>query len=182
MASIPDPGKSHMPRSTWTQAPQPLSLCSRAQEAHTVPLESSTFSLQLDKAHAQQWTLSVGVVSYMVEITKLYIFGKYPSLPSLRAQFVKKLPAMQETLVQFLGWEDQLRRDRLPTPVFLGFPCGSAGKESTHNAGSISDLGRPPGEGKGYLLQYAGLQNPMDCIVHGVTKSQTQLRNFHFPA
>ena len=40
---------------------------------------------------------------------------------------------MQETPVLFLGWEDPRRRDRLPTPVFLGFPCGSAGKESTCN-------------------------------------------------
>jgi len=66
------------------------------------------------------------------------------------------------------------RRDRLPTPVFLGFPGGSAGKESTYNAGdlgSISGLGRSPGEGKGYPLQYSGLGNSMDFIVHGVTKS-----------
>ena len=48
------------------------------------------------------------------------------------------------------------RRDRLPTPVFLGFPCGSAGKESVCNAGdlvSISGLGRSPGEELGYPLQ-----------------------------
>ena len=60
--------------------------------------------------------------------------------------------------------------DKLPTPVFLGFPCGSAGKESACNAGnlgSIPGLGRSPGEGKGYPLQYSGLENPMDCIVHG---------------
>ena len=65
----------------------------------------------------------------------------------------------------------------------LGFPCGSAGKESTCNAGDlnlISGLGRSPGEGKGYPLQYSGLENSMDCIVHGVTKSQTRLSDFHF--
>ena len=64
-----------------------------------------------------------------------------------------------------------------------GFPCGSAGKESTCNAGdpgSIPVLGRSPGEEKGYPLQYSGLKNPMDCIVHGVAKSQTQLNDFHF--
>ena len=44
----------------------------------------------------------------------------------------------------------------------------------------IPGLGRSPGEGKGYPLQYSGLENSMDCIVHGVTKSQTQLSNFHF--
>ena len=41
-------------------------------------------------------------------------------------------------------------------------------------------LRRSPGEGKGYSLRYSGLENAMDCIVHGVTKSQTQLSNFHF--
>ena len=65
----------------------------------------------------------------------------------------------------------------------LGFPRGSAGKESTCNAGdlgSIAGLGRSPGEGNSYPLQYSGLENSMDCIVNGVAKSQTRLRNFHF--
>ena len=64
-----------------------------------------------------------------------------------------------------------------------GFPCGSAGKEFACNAGdlgSISGLGRSPGEGKGYPLQYSGLENSMDCIVYGAAKSQTQLSDFHF--
>jgi len=63
------------------------------------------------------------------------------------------------------------------------FPCGSAGKESTSNAGdlgSIPGLGRFPGEGKGYPLQYSGLVNSMNCIVHWVTKSPTRLNDFHF--
>ena len=66
----------------------------------------------------------------------------------------------------------------LPTPVFLGFACGSAGKESTCNVGdlgSIPGLGRSPGEGKGYPLQYSGLENTMDRIVRGVAKSRTRL-------
>ena len=74
------------------------------------------------------------------------------------------------------------RRDRLPTPVFLGFHCGSAGKESACNAGDlglIPGLGRSPGEGIGYPLQYSGLEKAMDCIVHGVAKSWTQQSNFH---
>ena len=61
------------------------------------------------------------------------------------------------------------------------FPCGSAGKESACNArdlGSIPGLGKFPGEGKGYPLQYYGLENSMDCIVHGVAKSQIQLSDF----
>ena len=45
--------------------------------------------------------------------------------------------------------------------------------------GSIPGLGRSPGEEKGYLLQYSGLENSMDCIVPGIAKSRTWLSNFH---
>ena len=65
----------------------------------------------------------------------------------------------------------------LPTLVFLDVPGGSVCKDSTYNEGhlgSIPGLGRSPGEGKDYL-QYSGLENSMDCIVHGVTMSQIQL-------
>ena len=65
----------------------------------------------------------------------------------------------------------------------MGFSRGSAGKESTCNAGDlglISGLGRSPGEGSGYPFQYSGLENPMDCIVHGVAKSWTRLSDIHF--
>ena len=65
----------------------------------------------------------------------------------------------------------------------LGFPDGSAGKESASNIGdpgSIPGLGRSPGEGIGYSLQYSGLENSMNCIVHGVAKSWTLLSDFHF--
>ena len=69
------------------------------------------------------------------------------------------------------------------TSFLQGFPGSSAGKESACKAedlGSIPELGRFHGEGKGYPLQYSGLKNSMDCIVQGVTKSWTQLSNFHF--
>ena len=65
----------------------------------------------------------------------------------------------------------------------LGFPSGSAGKESACNVGdlgSIPGLGRSPGEGKSYPLQYSVLENSRDCIVYGVAKSRTRLSNFHF--
>ena len=65
------------------------------------------------------------------------------SWASLVAQLVKNPPAMQETWVRSLGWEDPLEK------------------------------GTSPGEGNGYPLQYSGLENSMDCIVHEVTKSQT---------
>ena len=69
----------------------------------------------------------------------LYLYGA-----SLIAQFVKNPPAMQETLVQFLGWDSTLKN------------------------------------GKSYPLQKSGLENSVDCIVHGVAKSQTGLSDSHF--
>ena len=74
------------------------------------------------------------------------------------------------------------RRDRLPTPVFLGFPCGSAGQESACNVGDpslISGLGRSPGEGIGSPFQYSGLETSTDCIVHGGCKELDMLSDFH---
>ena len=65
----------------------------------------------------------------------------------------------------------------------VGFPGGSEGQESACNArdlGSIPGLGRCRREGNGYPLQYSGLENSMDCTVHGVTKSQMWLSNLHF--
>ena len=65
----------------------------------------------------------------------------------------------------------------------VSFPDGSAGKGSTCNAGDlglIPGLGWSPGEGNGYPLQYSGLENSMDCIVHGVAKGQTWLRDSLF--
>ena len=59
----------------------------------------------------------------------------------------------------------------------------SVGRESTCIAGDlglIPGLGRSPGEGKGYPLQYSDLENSMDCIVHGVAKSWTRLSHFLF--
>ena len=67
------------------------------------------------------------------------------------AQLVKNPPAMWEAWVWSLGWEF-----------------------------SIPGLGRSPGEGKGYPLQYSGLENSIDCIVHGIAKSRTRLIDFHF--
>ena len=110
---------------------------------------------------------------------------------------------------QFDPWVGKIssRRERLPTPVFWpgkfhglyspwghkesetaerlfkGFPGGSEVKVSTCNVGdlgSIPGLGRSPGEGKDYPLQYSGLENSMDCIVHGASNSWTRLSDFHF--
>ena len=63
----------------------------------------------------------------------------------------------------------------------MAFPGGSAGREFACNAGDpgpLPGLGRSAGDGKGYLLRYSGLENSMDCTVHGVAKSQTRLSDF----
>ena len=77
---------------------------------------------------------------------------------------------MQCRRSQFDSWTGKIqwRKDRLPTPVLLGFLGSSAGTVSTYKAGdpgSIPGLGRSPGEGNGYPLQYSGLENSMDCTV-----------------
>ena len=82
-----------------------------------------------------------------------------PMKSFLRAQLVNNLPAIYRR-PQFTSWDGKIpwRRDRLPIPVFLGFPGGSEGKESACNSGdlcSIPESGRSPGEGIGYLLQYS---------------------------
>ena len=108
--------------------------------------------------HGIQWLFhKYFIYNYKLYKKKLFYIAK-PS-DSLIAQLVKNPPAMQET--PFHSWVRKIRwrRDRLPTPV-LGFPGGSAGKESACNAGnlgSIPELGRSPGEGKSYLLQYSCL-------------------------
>ena len=64
----------------------------------------------------------------------------------------------------------------------ISFSGGSDGKESAcivGDLGSIPGLGRSPGEGNGYPLQYSGLENSMDCVVHGIAKSWTPLSYFH---
>ena len=84
-------------------------------------------------------------------------------------------------------WEKYLLHYLLQYTIYLlhyvlGFPDSSVGKESARNAdlGSIPGLGRSPVEGKGYPLQYSGLENSMDCRVHEVTKSQTRLSDFTY--
>ena len=83
---------------------------------------------------------------------------------SLVAQLVKNLQCRRPWFDSWV-WKIHWRRNRLPTPVFWGFPGGSAVKESTCNVGNlglISQLGRSSGEGNGYPLQYSDLENYMD--------------------
>ena len=126
--------------------------------------------------HPQWLQLLITVTSFV------YWYGRtYSILASLIAQLVN---AGQEIPVRFLGWEIRWRRDRLPTPVFFGFPGGSAGKEPACNmgdSGSIPGLGRSPGERNGYPPQYSGMENPMDYRLCRITKSLTWLSDFPFP-
>ena len=89
-------------------------------------------------------------------------------------------PSLENFVITHLGLDSS---NFLPPSFSKGFPCGSAGKESSCNAGdldSIPGLVRPSWTRKGYPFQYSGLENSMDCIVHGVAKSQTGLGDFHF--
>ena len=102
---------------------------------------------------------------------------------SLVAHLVKNPPVMQETPVRFLGWEDPLEREWLSTPIFWGFPGGSAGKEFAHSVGDlglIPGLGKPLEEGMATHSSVLAWKIPMDrgacrAIFHGVIRSWTQL-------
>ena len=84
---------------------------------------------------------------------------------------------------EFDSWVREVcwRRDSLPTEVLLGFPCGSADKESACSVGdlgSIPGLGRSPGEGKGYPLQYSGLENSMDYELYTTERLSLYFTSF----
>ena len=109
------------------------------------------------------WHLLLKKIAFLLNVSFLLV---WPWLSVVNEILRKSL----ESLIPFLG-------------LRLGFPCGSACKESSCNTGDlglIPELGRSPGEGKGYPPQYSGLENSMDFIVHGVAKSRTWLSDFHF--
>ena len=75
-----------------------------------------------------------------------------------------------------LRQENPLEEGQVTHSNILGLPFGSAGKESTCNVGDLGLIpgwGRSPGEGKDYPLQYFGLENSMNCVLHGIPKSRT---------
>ena len=88
----------------------------------------------------------------------------------LIAQLVKNLPAMQETPVRVLGWEDALEKG-----YPLWYSWASLVAQLVKNPPTMREtwLGKIPVEGKGYPLQYSGLEKSMDCTVPGVAKSWT---------
>ena len=106
-------------------------------------------------------------MSLLFNTLSSFVHSFFPKA-SLIAQLVRI--CLQCRRPWFDSWVGKIRwrRDRLPTPVFLAADLGS-----------IPGLGRSPGEEKGYPLQYSGLENSMDYIVHGVTKNRTWLSDFH---
>ena len=75
------------------------------------------------------------------------------------------------------------RKELHGTEPRLGFLCGSAGKESACNVGDLGlapGLGRSPGEGNGYPLQYSVLENSMDCVSPWGLKESDRLSDSHF--
>ena len=93
----------------------------------------------------------------------------------LVSQLVKNPPAMQEMPVQSLGWSTGEGKGHL-LQYFWVFLVVQLVKKSTCNVGDLGlilGVGRSPGEGNGSPLQYSGLENFMDCIVHGVANSWT---------
>ena len=111
-------------------------------------------------------------------LSKTFISGSW--VQTIISQFSSFSPSSY-----FLSclWNTFLIQNILMWNYYLGFPSGSDDKESAWNAGDlgmIPVLGRSPGEGKGYPLQYSGLENSMDCSVQDIAKCQTWLSNFHF--
>ena len=138
----------------------------------------SFFTLHYERTSTQKSLISSIILAKM---NKIRILGRCINLWKLSQLRI----LLQCRRPWFYFWVRKIRwrKDRLPIPVFLGFPGGSAGKESACNVGdlgSIPGLGRSPGEGKGYLIQYSDLENSLDCIVHGLAKSRTRLSDFHY--
>ena len=129
------------------------------------------------------WTGGPGVLQFMGSQRVGHNWSNWTDTPraTLIAQLLRiclqcRKPRFDSS-VRTIHW----RKDRLLTPVFLGFLCGSAGKESACNAGDLSSiprLGRSPGEGKGYLLQYSGLENSMQSV--GSQKVENSWATFTF--
>ena len=110
----------------------------------------------------------------------------FPSLYIIETATVQAKSALDLVTISYqLLWYFPKGRDS-PFVRIMSSSCvpdSSVGKEFACSAGDlglIPGLGRSPGEGKGYPLQYSGLENSVDYIVHGLTRSQTQLSNFHF--
>ena len=111
--------------------------------------------------------------------------GSYTTCPSVTGPYHSACPSVLSP-VSGLPSLSRLAHSHHMNLACLLIPSptgGSDGKESACSVGDLSSipgLGRSPGEGNSYPLQYAGLENSMDCTIHGVTKSQARLSDFDF--
>ena len=113
-------------------------------------LESSGARLGYDPVRLTPWSSRLSLV-----LPEGIVHGKESTCNSGDPSLI---PALGRAAGEGIGW--------LPTPIFLGVPCGSAGEESACNAGDldlIPGLERSPGEGKSYPFQYSSLENFVDC-------------------
>ena len=135
-----------------------------------------------------------GLGNVWCSITALMLSLKVPPpWASLVTQLVKNPPAVQETQVRFPGLgrspiESNQSNVQLLKAVKQPYFWASLIAQVVKNLLAMQDTCVPslgwedsPGEGKGYPLQYSGLENSTDCIANGVTKSQARLNDFHFP-
>ena len=137
-----------------------------------------------------QWTLKC---IYIFKIVLLPSSGEYLDMKLL--DHMANLYSIVSVSIfnsAFLQIRERVRQDWEPFTFIMGFPCGSAGKESACNEGDwglTPGLGRSLGKGKGYPLQFSGLKNSIgkkkkwnsiDCIVLRITKGRTRLSDFHF--
>ena len=113
------------------------------------------------KAHLLFYKNFLLITSITKGILSFYFFIKVPVYISFQ------LNCIQNWVTRIWFQNFYFIGQRVPLSTYFNMP-------------TIPRLGRSPGEGKGYPLQYSGLENCVNCIVHGVAKSQTQLSNFHF--
>ena len=139
------------------------------------------------KKFQKKLTLTEDILEIFIQFIYPY-FLLIQHVSPLVAQLVKNLPAVQETPVQFLDYEDSLEKGQATHSVFLGFPGGSDDKESAFNVGdlgTIPGLIRSSGGGHGNPLQSSCLENPVDrgtwgAMVHNVAdRKSTRLNSSH---
>ena len=132
------------------------------QSLHASSCCSLSWNISMPTSHTHTHELTI---SFFVSLS-------YPSYTSYHTAEGNSI----HTILERVGFE------WIKLQFKLGFPGGSAGKESVYNArdwGSILGLGRCPGEGKGYPLQYSVLENPLDCIPHGSQRDTTERFSLH---
>ena len=137
---------------------------------------SLEFCIKTGGSEGKSVHLQCGRVRFDPWVRKIHWRRKWQPTPVL---LTRKFHG-RKSLVGYSPWDcKELHR----TEPLLGFPCSSAGKESTCNVGDLGStpgLGRSPGEGKGYPLQYSVLENSMDSVSPWGLKELDRLSDFHF--